>query len=182
MEAGRHISCQPGSCASAVPAIDRFHVCGICRCQCEPADHRSRRCERRHASRLSGKSDGSELWAFIPPDFLDSLKDLTARSATHEFYLDSSPIVADIKIGGVWKTIVVFGERRGGMSITRWTSRTRQIPSYLWSFTDSKMGETWSEPAIGKVKMSDGTTKYRRICWRRLRHSAEQPSRQGVLR
>jgi type IV pilus assembly protein PilY1 len=32
-------------------------------------------------------------------------------------------------------------------------------PVYLWSFTDTtKMGETWSDPLIGKVKMSDGST------------------------
>jgi Tfp pilus tip-associated adhesin PilY1 len=30
----------------------------------------------------------------------------------------------------------------------------------MWSFTDSKMGETWSEPVIGKIKMSDGSSKY----------------------
>ncbi|MEE8607637.1 MAG: PilC/PilY family type IV pilus protein, partial [Nitrospiraceae bacterium] len=49
------------------------------------------------------ESDGEELWAFIPPDLLGSLKDLTERSAPHSFYVDSSPIAADIKIGGVWK-------------------------------------------------------------------------------
>ena len=29
----------------------------------------------------------------------------------------------------------------------------------MWSFTDSKMGETWSEPAIGKVKIG-GADKF----------------------
>jgi type IV pilus assembly protein PilY1 len=106
------------------------------------------------------ESDGAELWAFVAPDFMDTLKNLTARSANHEFFLDSSPIVTDVKISGTWKTIVVFGERRGGNTYHALDITDTTNPSYLWSFTDSKMGETWSEPAIGKVKMSDGSTKF----------------------
>ncbi len=105
------------------------------------------------------ETDGVELWAFIPPDLLDSVKLLKATSGEHLFYVDSSPIAADIKVGGNWKTIVVVGERRGGryyhaLDITDTTS-----PSYMWSFTDIKMGETWSEPAIGKVKVG-GVDKF----------------------
>ena len=107
------------------------------------------------------------------PDFMDTLKNLTARSANHEFFLDSSPIVTDVKISGNWKTIVIFGERRGGIRYHALDITDTTNPQFLWSFTDSRMGETWSEPAIGKVKISDGSTKYRRVCWRRLRYSAE---------
>jgi type IV pilus assembly protein PilY1 len=105
------------------------------------------------------ESDGAELWAFIPPDLLDNLKNLNSTSGDHLFYVDASPIAADIKVGSNWKTIVVFGERRGGhyyhaMDITDPTN-----PSYMWSFTDTKMGETWSEPAIGKVNIG-GNDKF----------------------
>jgi type IV pilus assembly protein PilY1 len=106
------------------------------------------------------ESDGVELWAFVAPDFMDTLKKLAVRSAPHEFYLDSSPIVTDVKIGGNWKTIAVFGERRGGFVYTALDITDTTNPQFLWSFTDSKMGETWSEPAIGKVKISDGSTKF----------------------
>jgi len=102
------------------------------------------------------ESDGVELWAFIPPDLLDNLKTLTDTGGDHQFFVDSSPIAADIKISGVWKTIIVFGMRRGGpfyyaLDITDTTN-----PQWLWKFTDSKIAETWSEPSIGKVKI--GTT------------------------
>jgi len=106
------------------------------------------------------ESDGQELWAFIPPDLLGNLKDLTVRAGVHGFYVDSSPIAADIKIGGAWKTIVVFGERRGGNTYHALDITDTMNPVYLWSFTDSKIKETWSEPAIGKVKMDDGTEKF----------------------
>jgi type IV pilus assembly protein PilY1 len=99
------------------------------------------------------ESDGEELWAFIPPDVLDGLSALTVRSAEHPYFVDSSPIAADIKIGGAWKTIVVFGLRRGGRHYYALDITNITAPSFLWSFTDPKMGETWSEPAIGKVKV-----------------------------
>src|SRR5262245_3739142 len=99
------------------------------------------------------ESDGAEIWAFVPPDLLGNLHDLTAKSGEHLFFVDASPIAADIKVGGNWKTIVVFGLRRGGrhyyaLDITDTTS-----PVFMWSFTDNRMAETWSEPAIGKVKI-----------------------------
>ena len=106
------------------------------------------------------ESDGAELWGFIPPDQLTDLKNLTTSSSQHQFLVDSSPIVADVKIGSTWKTIVVFGTRRGGSTYYALDVTTPSSPTYLWSFTDSKMGETWSEPSIGKIKVSGGTEKW----------------------
>jgi type IV pilus assembly protein PilY1 len=107
------------------------------------------------------ESDGEELWAFIPPNLLDQLKNLKAITGERDYFVDSSPIVDDVNTGGVWKTIALFGERRGGnryyaLDITN----TSNPPQYLWSFSDSRLGESWSEPAIGKIKMSDGTEKW----------------------
>ena len=106
------------------------------------------------------ESDGLELWGFIPPDLLGSLNLLTILGGGHQFFVDGSPIVADVQIGGVWKTIVIFGERRGGRSYHALDITNPSSPQYLWSFTDSKMGETWSSPAIGKILMADGSTKF----------------------
>jgi type IV pilus assembly protein PilY1 len=100
------------------------------------------------------ETDGVELWAFIPPDMLGGLHSLINIAGAHDYYVDGSPIAVDIKVSGVWKTIVVFGCRRGGpyyyaLDITDTTN-----PTFMWGFTDSKIQETWSEPAIGKVKLS----------------------------
>jgi type IV pilus assembly protein PilY1 len=112
-----------------------------------------------HATR---ESDGAELWAFIPPDILGDLKDLTAAIAQHDFYVDGSPIAADVKIGATptWKTAAIFGLRRGGRNYYALDITDTTNPAYMWKFTDSKIGETWSEAAIGKVRMNDGTTKW----------------------
>ena len=60
------------------------------------------------------ESDGVELWGLVPPDLLGKLKHLSGGSASHTYFVDSSPVAADVKIGGAWKTVVIFGERRGG--------------------------------------------------------------------
>ena len=105
------------------------------------------------------ESDGVELWGFIPPDLLDNLKTMTDTGADHQFFVDSSPIATDIKISGTWKTIVVFGLRRGGAFYYALDITDTTNPQWLWSFTDSKMAETWSEPSIGKVKLG-GADKF----------------------
>jgi len=106
------------------------------------------------------ESDGEELWAFIPPNLLDQLKNLKVLAGARDYYVDASPIAADVKTGGVWKTIAIFGQRRGGNSYYALDITDTTNPQYLWSFSDARLGETWSEPAIGKVKMSDGTDKW----------------------
>ena len=103
------------------------------------------------------ESDGEELWAYIPRNVLGNLYKLLAVSGSHEFYVDSSPVAADVKIGGNWKTIVIFGERRGGAYYHALDITDTTAPLYLWSFTDSKIAESWSEPIIGKVKMSSAS-------------------------
>jgi type IV pilus assembly protein PilY1 len=118
--------------------------------------------------------DGKELWGFIPNDMLVKLKDLAATVADHEYYVDSSIIAADIctnvKTDGSgncnsasdWKTIAIFGERRGGANYTALDITDTTNPVLLWTtqFTDSKIAESWSEPAIGKIKLSTGGAKW----------------------
>jgi type IV pilus assembly protein PilY1 len=106
------------------------------------------------------ESDGEELWAFIPPNLLDQLKNLKVLTGNRDYYVDASPVVADVKTGGTWKTIAIFGERRGGNKYYALDITDTSNPQYLWSFGDTNLGETWSDPAIGKVKMADGSDKW----------------------
>jgi len=105
------------------------------------------------------ESDGAELWAFVPPDILDDLDALVVSGGDHTFFVDSSPIAIDIKVSGSWKTIVVFGLRRGGPFYYALDITDTLNPTYLWSFTDPKIKESWSEPTMGKVKIG-GVDKY----------------------
>jgi Tfp pilus tip-associated adhesin PilY1 len=110
---------------------------------------------------------GAEEWAFIPPAVLKTLK---LMSTAHTYYVDSSPKVSDVwihnsvddttKESTEWKTILVCGLRKGGMQYFALDITDTLNPVLLWEFprsndsvTLAKVGQSWSEPAIGKVKI-----------------------------
>ncbi len=117
--------------------------------------------------------DGSEAWAFIPPDLLPRLQYLTGN--VHTYFVDTTVTAyvfnkrgdGNIDTGNGDKVILVFGLRRGGGTDAEPSQgyyyaidvSTPTAPVYMWKFssaTDSGVGETWSEPKIAKVKT--GTT------------------------
>lgn len=125
-------------------------------------------------------SDGTEKWAFIAPDLLPKLKKLIEGSS-HPYFIDSSPkayILDNNHNGNIEpadgdKVIIVFGERGGGTSYTALDVTDPNDPQYLWRVDNntsdatlygfpaptiaiSEMGQSWSDPEIGKVKV--GTT------------------------
>ncbi|MBI3013667.1 MAG: hypothetical protein HYY65_01075, partial [Candidatus Tectomicrobia bacterium] len=116
---------------------------------------------------------GTELWAFIPPNVLGTLKDM--RTNPHKYYVDLKASVADVwfyttstdttKTANEWRTVLVGGNRKGGNSyfaldVTDPTALS--FPSYLWTFTDSNLGQTWSDPVVGRIKMRVGSTDVER--------------------
>ncbi|HET9371633.1 MAG TPA: hypothetical protein VFO19_15335 [Vicinamibacterales bacterium] len=59
---------------------------------------------------------GYEVWAFIPYNLLPKLRALIDGQAVEQFdyFVDSSPKVAEVKIGGAWRTMLVIGQSYGG--------------------------------------------------------------------
>jgi Tfp pilus tip-associated adhesin PilY1 len=59
---------------------------------------------------------GFEVWAFIPFNLLPKLKTLLDGNPVYQFeyFVDSSPKVADVKLNGAWRTLLLFGEGPGG--------------------------------------------------------------------
>lgn len=123
--------------------------------------------------------DGTEAWAFIPPDMLPNLQYL--NQAAHAYFVDSSPSVYIYDKNGNGtietdpangdKVILIFGERRGGGKDSAPTSGTYYAldvsnpaqPNLLWSLSNQTSGfeelaETWSEPKIVKMNIG-GTSK-----------------------
>ncbi len=115
---------------------------------------------------------GAEEWAFIPHSLLGSLK----NSATlHTYYVDSSPKVTDVwfysdsnpsgitKARDEWKTVLISGLRKGGKHYFALDVTDTLNPKYLWEFpkatdaaTLAKLGQSWSEPAIGRIRIRVG--------------------------
>ncbi len=99
--------------------------------------------------------DGKEKFGIIPNNLLGKLKGL--RTNSHQFFIDSSPRAYDVFMGGAWSTVLVSGERGGGNSyfaldVTDPTAGS--YPNVLWDVTDPGMGDTWSRPEIGWVRIS----------------------------
>jgi len=109
-------------------------------------------------------SDGSEKWAFIPPDLLPQLKNIV-EGVGHQYFVDGSPQAytldgnhdGDFLDVGTDKVIMIFGERRGGTSYCALDVTNPDAPQYLWRIDNTvtgfeELGQSWSEPVIGKVK------------------------------
>jgi len=123
---------------------------------------------------------GQEMFGYVPYNLLETLEDfLPGELTNHRYYVDSSPRVADIWIDAnsngtketsEWSTVLISGLRKGGYSyfaldVTNpWPgsgigTESTDYPKPMWEYTDSTyVGQTWSEPFIGKVKVTDGTT------------------------
>ncbi len=59
---------------------------------------------------------GYEVWAFIPYNLLPKLRALADGQAVEQFdyFVDSSPKIAEVKLGGTWKTLLIIGQGYGG--------------------------------------------------------------------
>jgi type IV pilus assembly protein PilY1 len=113
-------------------------------------------------------SNGVELWALIPNAVL---KTLDAMKTAHTYYVDASPKVADVwfdtngdgmKTFDEWRTVLVCGLRKGGKHYFALDITDTQNPKYLWEFPKTagvldRIGQSWSEPAIGRVKIEQGS-------------------------
>ena len=95
--------------------------------------------------------DGTEMWAFIPPDELHRLKDMV-EGESHQYYVDSSPkvYIKDVNGNGIIEVdvdsdedgnvddddkdqvILVCGERKGGTSYFALDITDPFAPVFLW--------------------------------------------------
>jgi len=110
---------------------------------------------------------GDELWAYIPQSVLPHLKWLADPDYSHSYYVDLMPLVADVKIDGDWKTLLIGGLRLGGKSIDvhenfgdGYVNRSfhptyfcldvtnPRSPKLMWERTYENMGFSFSLPAV----------------------------------
>jgi type IV pilus assembly protein PilY1 len=94
-------------------------------------------------------SDGTELWSFIPPNFLTRLQNVAHSSNPtmlgHQYFVDGPVIAADAWLGigdsthksaTDWKTLLIFGEGRGG-GATLWSSSPSCDSGFNSTYTSS---------------------------------------------
>jgi type IV pilus assembly protein PilY1 len=103
---------------------------------------------------------GQEVWAYVPTAVLDRLYKLADKeyATKHEYYVDATPTVQDVFIGGAWKTILVGGLGAGGRAYYALDITDPTNPKALWEFSSSNnanLGFSYGKPIIGKLM--DGT-------------------------
>lgn len=133
---------------------------------------------------------GKELWAFLPPELLPAMKETCDPSAEpctvgdYNFRADGSVMVRDVWTGTddkdlddasksvLWKTVAIFGLRRGGTTVVALDVTDVENPQYLWSFPGAgqldnngdpitdMIGQSWLDvfpapAAVGPLKIND---------------------------
>lgn len=79
---------------------------------------------------------GSERWAFVPTAVIPNLWKLADSSygGNHRYFVDGTPVVADIYVDGNWHTILVGGLGAGGRSYYALDITNPDTPVLLWEF------------------------------------------------
>jgi type IV pilus assembly protein PilY1 len=120
---------------------------------------------------------GDELFGYVPGLLLDDIKFVPLNDPRTYYMVDGSPVVADVWLRSAtndysrqtdeWSTVSMVGFREGGegylaLDITDPSSMSGAdphgpYPKFLWEFTDSTLGDAWSEPVITRVKVREGS-------------------------
>lgn len=103
------------------------------------------------------RATGSEQWAFIPSFVMPKMYKLADDSYkdNHSYFVDGSPQMGDIFVGGAWKTIVVGGLGAGGRGFYALDVTNPVAPQLLWEYSNDELGLTFGNPII--TKRADGT-------------------------
>lgn len=95
---------------------------------------------------------GEELWAYIPSSLLKYLEVLSRESYNneyHRYYVDGQVAVEDVYVGGSWRTIAMFGLRKGGATWTVLDITDRSNPELLFEVSDlTNAGQSWGNATV----------------------------------
>ncbi|MES2296748.1 MAG: PilC/PilY family type IV pilus protein [Pseudomonadota bacterium] len=96
---------------------------------------------------------GEENWAYVPRISMPKLAVQASANygSHHQFSTDGSPELADVQIGGSWKTILVAGMNGGGRGYYALdVSDPSKAPTSLWELcADSALCTKANDPDIG---------------------------------
>jgi len=120
---------------------------------------------------------GEELWAYMPRVTMSklALQASVGYSTEHQYTVDGTPELADVQIGGEWRTILVGGFNGGGRGYYAIDVTDPAQPKPLWEIcADStvcsgghlqpELGFSYGNPQFGTIrngKNADGSDKFR---------------------
>jgi len=139
---------------------------------------------------------GYEVWAFIPYNLLPKLRSLYDGQPVEQFeyFVDSSPKLAEVKINGAWRSLLLFGQGPGGtfyqcfdvteagMSVAPDRDALTDVTALLQQFDtpNESIAFKWAFPNYGHFDptikqtftLTDGTAGGKLVMWGDLSSSA----------
>lgn len=105
---------------------------------------------------------GKEKFAFIPTAVFPKLNKLTGKNYTHEYYVDGTPVVADVydSTASKWRTILVGTLRAGGKGLFALDITDPDNIQLLWELDESseavkklavKPGYSFPQPTVARL-------------------------------
>ncbi|MCX7142953.1 MAG: PilC/PilY family type IV pilus protein, partial [Proteobacteria bacterium] len=105
-------------------------------------------------------TNGNERWAYAPRITMPKLwkQAATDYGSNHQFSTDGSPEIADVFVGGAWKSLLVAGLNAGGRGYYALDVTNPNAPEAMWEFcadpaicskSDPDVGLTFGNPQIG---------------------------------
>lgn len=99
---------------------------------------------------------GEELWAYVPPIVMPDLWRLASDdyANNHHYFLDGPLVMADAKVSGNWKTVLIGALGHGGRGYYALDVTTPTDPKPLWNFTVAEnvnVGYTYGAPVVTKL-------------------------------
>jgi type IV pilus assembly protein PilY1 len=95
---------------------------------------------------------GEELWAYIPNDQLDDLKNLAAVDYCHEFTVNLTPRVVDAYVNGAWRTMLLGGEKQGGRAYFALDVTDPRDPEFMWENNHADVVASWSQVEVVRME------------------------------
>ena len=105
-------------------------------------------------------ASGEEKFAFIPTVVFPQLHKLTAKNYSHQYYVDGTPVVADMYDGAQWRTILVGTLRAGGKGLFALDITDPNSIKLLWELDENspalqslgvKLGYSFAQPTIARL-------------------------------
>lgn len=95
-------------------------------------------------------TNGDEMWAYVPKTQLPRVKNLMSTAYCHQYFLNTTPAIYDLPIGGVWKTVLFAGEAPSGngMFALNVTDPTPGNMALLWDVDISGLKGSSNAPTL----------------------------------
>jgi type IV pilus assembly protein PilY1 len=93
---------------------------------------------------------GEEMWGYVPKGQLPRVSALMDPAYCHNYFVNTTPLVRDLPIGGTWKTVLFGGEEPGtdGMFALDVTYPSAGYVPVLWDVTVPRLQGSWNTPAL----------------------------------